>query len=144
MSPLAMLYRWRQRLAETVAGRVAGPRAKVPARVTRKVAPFAAVRIRPVPVTEAALRIVLPNGTLPADRRHTAPRRGCPLKPNRCEVTEADKYVAAESVVHGPCSVKHPLLCLRTQVVFKRGMNNLNREPTVRCNPFRHGIRRTV
>jgi len=35
----------------------------VPARVTRKVAPFAAVRIRPVPVTEAALRIVLPNGT---------------------------------------------------------------------------------
>ncbi|MFN9373299.1 MAG: IS66 family insertion sequence element accessory protein TnpA [Planctomycetaceae bacterium] len=46
---LAMLYRWRQRLAETVAGRVAGPRAKVPARVTRKVAPFAAVRIRPVP-----------------------------------------------------------------------------------------------
>ena len=25
--------------------------------------PFAAVRIRPVPVTEAALRIVLPNGT---------------------------------------------------------------------------------
>jgi hypothetical protein len=60
---LAMLYRWRQRVAETVAGRVAGPRAKVPARVTRKVAPFAAVRIRPVPVTEAALRIVLPNGT---------------------------------------------------------------------------------
>ncbi|MFN9200438.1 MAG: IS66 family insertion sequence element accessory protein TnpA, partial [Planctomycetaceae bacterium] len=90
---LAMLYRWRQRLAGTVPGRVAGPRAKVPARVTRKVAPFAAVRIRPVPVTEAALRIVLPNGTLPADRRHTAPRRGCPLKPNRCEVTEADKYV---------------------------------------------------
>ena len=60
---LAMLYRWRQRLAETVAGRVAGPRAKVPARVTRKVVPFATVRIRPVPVTEAALRVVLPNGT---------------------------------------------------------------------------------
>ncbi len=40
-----------------------GPRAKVPARVTRKVAPFAAVRIHPVPVTDAALRIVLPNGT---------------------------------------------------------------------------------
>ncbi|MFN7803466.1 MAG: hypothetical protein ACK5TO_05600 [Planctomycetaceae bacterium] len=63
MSPLAMLYRWRQRLAETVAGRVAGPRAKVPARVTRKVAPFAAVLIRPLPVTETALRIVLTNGT---------------------------------------------------------------------------------
>ena len=60
---LAMLYRWRQRLAGTVPGRVPGPRAKVPARVTRKVAPFAAVRIRPVPVTEPALRIVLPNGT---------------------------------------------------------------------------------
>ena len=60
---LAMLYRWRQRLAGTVPGRVAGPRAKVPARVTRKVAPFAAVRIRPVPVTEAALRVVLANGT---------------------------------------------------------------------------------
>ena len=60
---LAMLYLWRQRLAGAVPGRVPGPRAKVPARVTRKVAPFAAVRIRPVPVTEAALRIVLPNGT---------------------------------------------------------------------------------
>ena len=60
---LAMLYRWRQRLAGAVPGRVAGPRAKVPARVTRKVAPFAAVRIRPVPVTETALRIVLTNGT---------------------------------------------------------------------------------
>ncbi|MFN7767714.1 MAG: IS66 family insertion sequence element accessory protein TnpA [Planctomycetaceae bacterium] len=60
---LAMLYRWRQRLAGAVPRRVAGPRAKVPARVTRKVAPFVAVRIRPVPVTEAALRIVLPNGT---------------------------------------------------------------------------------
>ena len=60
---LAMLYRWRQRLAGTVPGRVPGPRAKVPARVTRKVVPFATVRIRPVPVTEAALRVVLPNGT---------------------------------------------------------------------------------
>jgi len=51
----AMLYRWRQRLAGAVPGRV-------PGRVSRKVAPFAAVRIRPVPVTEPALRIVLSNG----------------------------------------------------------------------------------
>ena len=60
---LAMLYRWRQQLAGAVPGRVAGPRAKVPAGRSRKAVPFAAVRIRPVPVTEAALRIVLPNGT---------------------------------------------------------------------------------
>ncbi|MFN7769525.1 MAG: IS66 family insertion sequence element accessory protein TnpA [Planctomycetaceae bacterium] len=60
---LAMLYRWRQRVAETVPGRVPGSRAKVSARVTSKATPFAAVRIRPVPVTDTALRIVLPNGT---------------------------------------------------------------------------------
>ena len=60
---LAMLYRWRQRLAGTVPGRVPGSRAKVSARVTSKATPFAAVRIRPVPVTDTALRIVLPNGT---------------------------------------------------------------------------------
>ena len=60
---LAMLYRWRQRLAGAVPGRVPGQRAKTAAGRSRRAAPFAAVRIRPVPVTEAALRIVLPNGT---------------------------------------------------------------------------------
>ena len=60
---LAMLYRWRQQLAGAVPGRVPGSRAKVSARVTSKATPFAAVRIRPVPVTDTALRIVLPNGT---------------------------------------------------------------------------------
>ena len=60
---MAMLYRWRQRLAAAVPERVPGPRAKVPAGRSRRAAPFAAVRIRPVPVTEAALRVVLANGT---------------------------------------------------------------------------------
>jgi len=58
-----MLYRWRQRLAAAVPERVPGPRAKVPAGRSRRAAPFAAGRIRPVPVTETALRIVLTNGT---------------------------------------------------------------------------------
>ena len=60
---LAMLYRWRQRLAGAVPRRVPGSRAKAAAGVSRRATPFAAVRIRPVPVTEAALRVVLPNGT---------------------------------------------------------------------------------
>ena len=60
---LAMLYRWRQRLAGAVPGRVPGPRAKAATERSRRATPFAAVRIRPVPVTEAALRVVLPNGT---------------------------------------------------------------------------------
>ena len=60
---LAMLYRWRQRLAGAVPGRVPGSRAKAAAGVSRRATPFAAVRIRPVPVTGAALRVVLPNGT---------------------------------------------------------------------------------
>ena len=60
---LAMLYRWRQRVAETVPGRVPDSQAKVPAGRSRRATPFAAVRIRPVPVTETALRIVLTNGT---------------------------------------------------------------------------------
>jgi hypothetical protein len=60
---MGILYRWRQRLADTVPGLVPGPAAPVPARIPRKSAPFAAVRIRPEPVTDAALRVVLPNGT---------------------------------------------------------------------------------
>ena len=40
-----------------------GSRAKAAAGVSRTVAPFAVVRIRPVPVTAAALRVVLTNGT---------------------------------------------------------------------------------
>jgi hypothetical protein len=60
---LAMLYRWRQRLAGAVPRRVPGSRAKAAAGVSRRATPFAAVRIRPVPVTEAALRVVLTNGT---------------------------------------------------------------------------------
>jgi hypothetical protein len=63
VSSLALLYRWRQRLAATVPGRVPDSQAKVPAGRSRRATPFAAVRIRPVPVTTAALRVVLPNGT---------------------------------------------------------------------------------
>jgi hypothetical protein len=59
---LAMLHCWLQQLAGAVPGRVPGPRPKVPARVTRRADLLADVRIRLVPVTEFALRIVLPNG----------------------------------------------------------------------------------
>ncbi|MFN6107894.1 MAG: IS66 family insertion sequence element accessory protein TnpA [Planctomycetaceae bacterium] len=52
---LAMLDRWRQRLPGVVSGRV-------PTRVTRRAAHSASVRIRPVAVTEVALRVMLPNG----------------------------------------------------------------------------------
>jgi hypothetical protein len=39
--------------------------------------PFAAVRIRPVPESDAALRVVLPNGT----RLEVPERHPCPLTP---------------------------------------------------------------
>jgi hypothetical protein len=60
---LAILYRWRQRLADTVPGLVPELGAAVPARIPRKPTPFAAVRIRPEPATDTALRVILPNGT---------------------------------------------------------------------------------
>ena len=60
---LAILYRWRQRLADAVPGLVPELGAPVSARIPRKPTPFAALRIRPEPATDTALRVILPNGT---------------------------------------------------------------------------------
>jgi hypothetical protein len=59
------LLRWAQRLRVPVTA-LSPPGtglARVRAKPETDRAPFAAVRIRPVPGTDAALRVVLPNGT---------------------------------------------------------------------------------
>jgi hypothetical protein len=57
------LLRWVKRLAVTARSRPATGLARVRAKPEADRSPFAAVRVRPVPGTDAALRVMLPNGT---------------------------------------------------------------------------------
>jgi hypothetical protein len=60
--PLAMLYRRPQHPERAVTGLVPGRRAKVPSQISRMAALLSAVRIPTVPVADASLRGMLPNG----------------------------------------------------------------------------------
>jgi len=99
---MAILYRWRQRLADTVPGLVPAPGAPVPTQIPRQPASFAAVRIRSEPPTDTVLRVILPNGTrLEVPGRDPEVRKR-PVEPRPPDPAGGATIVAAVRCWRGP------------------------------------------